>query len=73
MQPYEPPCVNLVRAFKHLYDKVISAGQMNGSTEEWFKRTVRIGKGVFSHPPSSTFFSKGLYVMRWQNMMEGLA
>ena len=36
---------NLVRAIEHLYDKAISAVQMNGSTGEWFRITLGVRQG----------------------------
>ena len=37
----------------------------NGSEQQ-----LELGKGAFSHPPSSTVFSKGLLLMLLKNMME---
>ena len=61
---------NLVRAIGHLYDNAIklSAALKNGSEQQ-----LELGKGVFFHSPSSTFFSKGLCLMLWKNMLERLA
>ena len=42
MQPYRPPCANLVRTIEKLYDKTTSAVQMNGGMGEWFRTTVGI-------------------------------
>ena len=36
---------NLARAIKHLYDNAISAFQMNGSTEKWFRTAVGVRQG----------------------------
>ena len=64
---------NLVRAIEHLYDNAISAVHMNGSTGNGSEQQLESGKDVFFHPPSSTFFSKELYLMLLKNMMERLA
>ena len=42
---------NLARAIKQLYDKAITAVQMNSSTGEWFKTTVGVRQIVM--PPTS--------------------
>ena len=44
------------------------AAQKNGSEQQ-----LELGKDVFCHPPSSTFFSKELCLMLWENKMETLA
>ena len=36
---------NLVRATEHLYDKAISAVQMNSNTGEWFRPTTGVRQG----------------------------
>ena len=64
---------NLTRAIEHPYDKALSAIQMNGNTGEWFEQQLELGKDVFSHPPYSTFFSKGLRLMLWKNITVRLA
>ena len=63
MQKYDINA-NLVRAIEHLYDNAISAIQMNGLEQQ-----LELSKGVFFHPPFSTFLSKELCLMRWKNMM----
>ena len=62
---------NLVRATEHLYNKVVSAVQMNGSAGEWFKTTNGVRQGCFLSPTLSTFSSKGLCLMLWKNIMVG--
>ena len=37
--------------------------------EDDSEQQLELGNDVFSHPPSSTFFSKGLCLMLWKNMM----
>ena len=41
------------------------ATQENGSEQQ-----LESGKDVFFHPPSSTYFPKGLCLMLWKNMMD---
>ena len=45
---------NLVRATEHLYEKAISAVQMNDSTGEWFRTTDGVRKECLL---SSTLFN----------------
>ncbi|MEW8548181.1 MAG: hypothetical protein AB2693_32155 [Candidatus Thiodiazotropha sp.] len=40
----------------------------NGSEQQ-----LELSKDAFYHPSSSTFFSNGLCLMLWKNMMERLA
>ena len=47
---------NLVRAIEHLYDNAISAANMNGSTGEWFRTTVRVREGCLLLPTLFKFF-----------------
>ena len=46
--------INLVRPIEQLYDKAISAVQMNGSIGEWFRTTVKVRQGCL---PSPTLFN----------------
>ena len=55
---------------EHLYDNAIRAVQVNSSIVEWLRILLELGKDAFSHPSSTTFFSKGLCLMLWMNMME---
>ena len=48
----------------------IGGVQMNGSTGS--EQQLKLGKDI-SHLPSSTFFSKGLCLMLYKNVMETLA
>ena len=45
---------NLVCTIEHLYDKAISAVQMNISTGSWSRKTVRVRQGCLLSP---TFFN----------------
>ena len=47
---------NLVHAIEHLYEKAISAVQMNGSTGEWFRTTVGVGQGCLLSPTLFNIF-----------------
>ena len=62
---------NLVRTTEQLYDKAISAVQMNGSIGEWFRTTVGERQGCLLSP--TLFFSNGSCLMPWKNMMGRLA
>ena len=41
---------NLVRTIEQLYDKAISAVQLNGSIGEWFRTTVGVRQGCHLSP-----------------------
>ena len=45
---------SIIRAIGNLYDKAQSAVLFNGSTGEWFRTTVGVRQGVYSHQPSLT-------------------
>ena len=47
---------NLVRTTEQLYDKAISAVQMNGSIGEWFRTTVAVRQGCLLSPTLSNIF-----------------
>ncbi|MEW8547047.1 MAG: reverse transcriptase domain-containing protein, partial [Candidatus Thiodiazotropha sp.] len=47
---------NLVRATKHLYDKAISAAQLNGNTGEWFRITAVVRQGCILSPTLFNIF-----------------
>ena len=47
---------NLVRTIEQLYDKAISAVQLNGSIGEWFRTTVRVKQGCLLSPTLFTIF-----------------
>ena len=46
---------NLVRTIEQLYDKAISAVQMNGSIGEWFRTTVGVRQGFLLSPTLINF------------------
>ncbi|MEW8547767.1 MAG: reverse transcriptase domain-containing protein [Candidatus Thiodiazotropha sp.] len=46
---------NLVRAIKHLYDKALSAIQLNGNTGEWFRTTAGVRQGCLLSPTLQHF------------------
>ena len=50
---------NFFQVNKHLYGKATSAVLFNGSIGDWFRRTVRFHRDVYSNPPSSAYFWKG--------------
>ena len=47
---------NLVRVIEHLYGNAIHAVQMNGSTVDWFRRTVGFRQGCLLSPTSFNIF-----------------
>ena len=47
---------DLVCAIEHLYDNAISAVQMNGRTEEWFRTTVGVRQGCLLSPTLFNIF-----------------
>ena len=47
---------NLVFAIEHLFDNAISAFQMNGSIEEWFRTTVGARQGCLLSPTRFNIF-----------------
>ena len=50
---------NLVRTIEQLYDKAISAVQMNGSIGEWFRTTVEVRQGcLLSHTLFNIFLER---------------
>ena len=51
---------NLVRTIQHLYDKAISAVQMNGSTGDWFRTRVGIRQECPLSPNLINIILKGL-------------
>ena len=50
--------VNLVPVTEHLYDNAISAVQMNGNIEEWFRTTDGIRQGCLLSPTLLNIFFK---------------
>ena len=52
-----------------LYEKAIIAFQMEAAQENGSEQQLQLDKDVLSHPPSSAFFSKGLCLMLWKDMM----
>ena len=49
---------DLVCTIEQLYDKAISAVQMNGSTGEWFRTTVGVRQGCLLSPTLFNIFLK---------------
>ena len=47
---------NLIRVFKHLYDKATSAALFNGSIEDWFRATVGVRQGCLLSPTLFNIF-----------------
>ena len=62
--------VNVVRAIKHLYDNAISAVQINGSTENWFRITVGVRQGCLLSPTLFYIFFERIMSDAPENMME---
>ena len=64
---------NLVRTIEQLYDKAISAVQMNGSIGEWFRITVRVRQGCLLSPALFNIFLERIMSDALENMMGRLA
>ena len=51
---------NLIQVIENLYNKATSAVYLNGDIGDWFRTTVGVSKGVYSHQLFSTFFWREL-------------